>query len=1064
MVAWIIEACVRNRVLIILLWLLVAAVGIHHGYNLPVDAIPDLSDVQVIIATDFPEQAPQVVEDQVTYPLTTAMLAVPKAKVVRGYSLFALSLVYVIFEDGTDMYWARSRVLEYLNYVRGSLPAGVNPTLGPDATGVGWVYMYTLEDPTGKHDLAQLRSIQDWFLRYQLRTVKGVAEVASLGGFVKQYQVRVDPNKLAAYNLPLAKIKEAIQKSNQDTGGRLIEMAETEYMVRGLGYIKGIPDVENIVVGTDGSGTPILVKNVAQVGLGPELRRGVSDANGQGDVAAGIVVMRFGENAKAVIERVKAKLEEIKPGLPPGVRIVTAYDRSALIRRAIDTLKEAITEEVIIVGLICILFLLHLRSALVALISLPLGVLISFILQYQFNITANILSLAGIAIAIGDMVDASMVMVEDAHKHLEHAPPGTDPLPIVLNAAKEVGPSLFFALLVLTVSFLPIFALEGESGRMFKPLAFTKTFAMGGASLLAITLVPILMVFFIRGRIIPESKNPLSRFTMALYRPALRAVLRFPKTAILIAVLMMAATIYPFTRLGSEFMPALDEGDLLYMPTTMPGLSVTKARELLQQTDRIIATFPEVEYVLGKAGRAETATDPAPLNMIETTIRLKPREQWRRVDTWYSSWAPDWLKEVFRYFYPDRITTEALIKELDAAVKFPGVANSWIGPIKTRIDMLSTGIKTPVGLKFLGDDLNVLNRLAEEVEPILKSIPGTASVYSERTTGGYYLDFDINRAEAARYGLNVMDIQDVILTALGGQNLTQTVEGLERYPVNMRYLPDYRENLTALNRILIPTMNGAQIPMAQVAKIRIHQGPDMIKSEGARRTSWVYVDIRDIDVGTYIKKAKEAVATHMKLPPGYTLVWSGQFEYMERAREKLQIIIPITAVLVILLIYLSTLSMAKVSIILLAVPFSLIGAVWLIWFLGYNFSIGVIVGIIALAGLDAETGAIMLLYLDLVHDERKEQGRLRTYADLQSSVMDGAVLRLRPKLMTVLANIFGLMPVMWATGTGAEVAKRIAAPLFGGVTTSFLLELLIYPAVYLLWKWHFEVKPQASKE
>ena len=1035
MVAWIIEACVRNRVLIILLWLVVAVIGIHHMYLLPVDAIPDLSDVQVIISTDFPEQAPQVVEDQVTYPLTTAMLAVPKAKVVRGYSLFALSLVYVIFEDGTDIYWARSRVLEYLNYVRGTLPANVNPQLGPDATGVGWVFMYTLEDPTCKHDLAQLRSIQDWFIRYRLRTVQGVAEVASLGGFVKQYQVQVDHNKLAAYNIPLAKVKEAIQKSNQDTGGRLIEMAETEYMVRGLGYIKGIPDVENIVVGTDGAGTPILVKTVAQVRLGPELRRGVSDVNGQGEAASGIVIMRHGENAKAVIERVKEKLEEIKKGLPPGVRIVTAYDRSDLIHRAIDTLKEAIFEEVAIVALICVLFLLHLRSALVAIISLPMGVLISFILQYQFNITANIISLAGIAIAIGDMVDAAMVMVEDAHKHLEHAPPGTDPMPIILNAAKEVGPSLFFALLVLTVSFLPIFALEGETGRLFKPLAFTKTFAMGGASLLAITLIPILMVLFIRGRIIPEARNPIARFFMAVYHPVLKVVLNFPKTAILIAVLLMLITIYPFAKLGSEFMPALDEGDLLYMPTTMPGLSITKARELLQQTDRIISSFPEVEYVLGKAGRAETATDPAPLNMIETTIKLKPREKWR----------PGY-------------DMERIIKELDAAVKFPGVANSWIGPIKTRIDMLSTGIKTPVGLKFLGDDLNVLNRLAEEVEPILKAVPGTASVYSERTTGGYYLDFEIDRAAAARYGLNVQDIQDVILSALGGQTLTQTVEGLERYPVNMRYLQDYRENLTALNRVLIPSMNGAQIPMAQVAKIRIHQGPDMIKSEGARRTSWVYVDIRDIDVGTYVKKAKEAVATHLKLPSGYSLVWSGQFEYMERAREKLQIVIPITLVLVILLIYLSTLNMTKVAIILLAVPFSLIGAIWIVWYLDYNFSVGVIVGIIALLGLDAETGAIMLLYLDLVHDERKEQGRLRTYEDLKESVMDGAVLRLRPKLMTVLANIIGLLPVMWATGTGAEVAKRIAAPLFGGVTTSFLMELLIYPAVYLLWKWHSEVK------
>jgi Cu(I)/Ag(I) efflux system membrane protein CusA/SilA len=1037
MISWFIEACVRNRVLVLILWLLITAWGIHAAYNLPVDAIPDLSDVQVIISTDFPEQAPQVVEDQVTYPLTTALLAVPHAKVVRGYSLFALSLVYVIFEDGTDIYWARSRVLEILNYVRGSLPPGVNPSLGPDATGVGWVYQYVLEDPTGKYDLAQLRSIQDWYLRYQLRTVPGVAEVASLGGFVKQYQIKVDPNKLAAYNLPLAKIKEAVSKSNQDVGGRVIEMAETEYMVRGLGYLKGVKDIENIVVGADGQGTPILIKNVAQVVVGPELRRGVADGNGQGEVVAGIIVMRFGENAQAVIDRVKAKLEELKAGLPPGVRIVTAYDRSALIQRAIATLKRVITEEIVIVALVCLVFLLHLRSAIVAIISLPLGVLVSLILQYQFHINANILSLAGIAIAIGAMVDASVVMVENAHKHIEHAPEGADRGPLILEAAKEVGPSLFFALLVLTVSFLPIFALEGETGRLFRPLAFTKTFAMGGAAILAVTLIPILMLYFIRGRIIPDERNPVARATMVVYQPVLRVILRFPKTAILLAFIVMAITIYPFAKLGSEFMPALDEGDLLYMPTTMPGLSITKAQELLQQTDRIIRTFPEVEYVLGKAGRAETATDPAPLNMIETTIRLKPRSQWRK-----------------------GYDMERLIRELDAAVKFPGVANSWIGPIKTRIDMLSTGIKTPVGLKFLGDDLTVLNRLAEEAEAILKAVPGTASVYSERTTGGYYLDFDIDRQEAARYGLTVGEIQDVILMALGGVNLTQTVEGLERYPVNLRYFQDYRENLTALNRILIPTMSGAQVPMAQVAKIRIHQGPDMIKSEGARRTSWVYIDIRDIDVGTYVKKAKEAIATHLKLPAGYSMVWSGQFEYMERARARLQLVIPITIVLVVLLIYLSTASLAEVGIILLAVPFSLIGAIWLIYFLDYNLSVGVIVGIIALAGLDAETGAIMLLYLDIVHKDRLREGRLQTYEDLKESVMDGAVLRLRPKLMTVLANIFGLLPVMWATGTGAEVAKRIAAPLFGGVTTSFLLELLIYPAIYLLWKWHAEVKHQ----
>ena len=1040
MISWFIEACVRNRVLVLILWLLITAWGIHAAYNLPVDAIPDLSDVQVIISTDFPEQAPQVVEDQVTYPLTTALLAVPHAKVVRGYSLFALSLVYVIFEDGTDIYWARSRVLEILNYVRGSLPPGVNPSLGPDATVVCWVYQYVLEDPTGKYDLAQLRSIQDWYLRYQLRTVPGVAEVASLGGFVKQYQIKVDPNKLAAYNLPLAKIKEAVSKSNQDVGGRVIEMAETEYMVRGLGYLKGVKDIENIVVGADGQGTPILIKNVAQVVVGPELRRGVADGNGQGEVVAGIIVMRFGENAQAVIDRVKAKLEELKAGLPPGVRIVTAYDRSALIQRAIATLKRVITEEIVIVALVCLVFLLHLRSAIVAIISLPLGVLVSLILQYQFHINANILSLAGIAIAIGAMVDASVVMVENAHKHIEHAPEGADRGPLILEAAKEVGPSLFFALLVLTVSFLPIFALEGETGRLFRPLAFTKTFAMGGAAILAVTLIPILMLYFIRGRIIPDERNPVARATMVVYQPVLRVILRFPKTAILLAFIVMAITIYPFAKLGSEFMPALDEGDLLYMPTTMPGLSITKAQELLQQTDRIIRTFPEVEYVLGKAGRAETATDPAPLNMIETTIRLKPRSQWRK-----------------------GYDMERLIRELDAAVKFPGVANYWIGPIKTRIDMLSTGIKTPVGLKFLGDDLTVLNRLAEEAEAILKAVPGTASVYSERTTGGYYLDFDIDRQEAARYGLTVGEIQDVILMALGGLNLTQTVEGLERYPVNLRYFQDYRENLAALNRILVPTPGGAQVPMAQLAKIRIHQGPDMIKSEGSRRTSWVYVDIRDIDVGTYIKKAKEAMAAHLKLPTGYSLVWSGQFEYMERARERLQIIIPITLTLVFLLIYLNTRSLTKVAIIMLAVPFSLIGAVWLLYLLNYNLSVGVVVGFLALAGLDAETGILMLLYLDLAHDQRKAQGRLNTRQDLDDAIMHGAVMRVRPKHMTILSNLLGLLPVMWATGTGAEVAKRIAAPMVGGVATSYLLELLIYPAIYFLWKWHGEVKHQQGK-
>ncbi len=1035
MIARIIEACVRNRLLVVLVVVLVTAWGLYASYNLPVDAIPDLSDVQVIISTDFSEQAPQVVEDQVTYPLTTAMLAVPRAKVVRGFSQFGLSLVYVIFEDGTDIYWARSRVLEYLNYVRGRLPAGVNPTLGPDATGVGWIFEYVLEDPTGHYDLAQLRSIQDWYLRYQLQTVPGVAEVASVGGFVKQYQIKVDPNRLAAYGLPLAKLKQAVQMSNQDVGGRVIEMAETEYMVRGLGYLKGVKDVENIVVGTDGQGTPILIKNVAQVTLGPELRRGLVEANGQGEVVGGIVVARYGANARAVIEGVKKKLAELKPGLPPGVRIVTAYDRADLITRAVDNLKEKLVEEIVVVALVCAVFLLHLRSSLVAIISLPLGILISIIIMYQMDISANIMSLGGIALAIGVMVDAAVIMIENAHKHIEHAPPEAPRGPLILEAAKEVGPSLFFSLLVITVSFLPVFALQAETGRLFKPLAYTKTFAMAAASVLAITIVPVMMLAFLTGKIPKEARNPLNRWAMRLYHPVLEAVLRFPKSAIVVAVLLVAVTIYPFTKLGSEFMPPLDEGDLLYMPTTTPGLSITTAKDILEQTDRIIRTFPEVEYVFGKAGRAATATDPAPLNMIETTIRLKDRKYWR----------PGY-------------DTDRLIKEMDAAIKFPGLANSWGYPIKIRIDMLSTGIKTPVGIKFLGPDLNVLNRLAEETEVILKNVPGTASAFAERTVGGFYLDFDIDRQEAARYGLTVGEIQDVILMALGGMNLTQTVEGLERYPVNLRYFQDYRENLTALNRILIPTMSGAQIPMAQVAKIRIHQGPDMVKSEGARPTATIFVDIRDIDVGTYIKKAKEALAARLKIPPGYTMIWSGQFEYMERARERLIVIIPITLVLVFILIYLNTGSLMKVAIVMLAVPFSLVGAVWLIYLLGYHLSVAVIVGLIALAGLDAETGVVMLLYLDISYHRHEREGRLNTLKDLDDAVMEGAVQRLRPKLMTVMAILMGLLPLMWGSGTGSEAMKRIAAPMVGGVVTSFLLELLIYPAIYFLWKWHAEVK------
>jgi len=1035
MIARLIDYVVHNRFLVVLISVIITLFALYASYNLPVDAIPDLSDVQVIVYTQFPEQAPEIVEDQVTYPLATAMLAVPRAKVVRGLSQFGVSFVYIIFEDGTDIYWARSRVLEYLNYVAGKLPPGVTPSLGPDATGVGWVYEYVVEDPTGKHDLAQLRSIQDWYIRYQLQKVPGVSEVASVGGFVKQYQVVVNPNTLASYGIPLSKVRQAIQMSNQDTGGRVVEHAETEYMVRGLGYIKGIQDVENIVVGADKNGVPVLIKDVALVRLGPELRRGLTEANGEGEVVGGIVVARFGENARAVIDGVKEKLEELKTGLPPGVRLVTAYDRSALISREVANLKQKLLEEIVVVALVCIIFLMHFRSALVAIVTLPLGVLISLAIMYQAGISANIMSLGGIALAIGVMVDAAVIMIENAHKHIEHAPPDAPRSPLILEAAKEVGPSLFFSLLVITVSFLPIFALTGESGRLFKPLAYTKTFAMAASSVLAVTLVPIMMTTFLRGRIPAESRNPLNRLTMSLYHPALKAVLRIPVIAIILAVALVALTLYPFSKLGSEFMPTLNEGDLLYMPTTMPGLSITEAKNLLQQTDRIIRKFPEVEYVFGKAGRAETATDPAPLSMIETVIRLKDSEHWR-----------------------SGLTMEDLILEMDQALKFPGLANSFGYPIRIRIDMLSTGIKTPVGFKIMGPDLEVLNRLAGDAEAIFKSLPETASAFAERVTGGYYLDFAINRREAARYGLTVGDVQDVIATALGGMNLTQTVEGLERYPVNLRYFENYRENLPALRRILIPTMSGSQVPMEQVADIKVHQGADMIRSENARRSAWLYVDIRGIDVGSYIVKAKKAISARLKLPPGYNYLWSGQFEYMEQARQRLQVIIPITLAVIFFILYVNTASIAKVFIVLLAVPFSLVGAIWLLYLLGFHLSLAVVVGLIALAGLDAETGVVMLLYLDIAYHRHQVEGRLNSYRDLEDAVMEGAVQRLRPKLMTVLAILMGLLPLMYGHGAGSEAMKRIAAPMVGGVVTSFFLELFIYPSIYVLWKWHTDLR------
>jgi Cu(I)/Ag(I) efflux system membrane protein CusA/SilA len=1020
----IIEGSIKNKFLVVLAMFFLGAWGIWAMTRIPLDAIPDLSDVQVIVFTEYSGQGPRIVEEQVTYPLTTAMLAVPKAKVVRGYSFFGLSFVYIIFEDGTDIYWARSRVLEYLNYVSKRLPAGVTPTLGPDATGVGWVYEYVLVDRTGKHDLSQLRSIQDWFLRYELTAVDGVSEVASIGGFVKQYQVVVHPDKLAAYGIPIQKVRTAVQRSNNDVGGRLVEMAETEFMVRGLGYIKSLEDLRDIPLASD-RGTPVFLRDVADVRLGPELRRGIADLNGEGDVAGGVVVMRFGENALQTIDNVKKKLESLKAGLPEGVEIVPTYDRSGLIERAIATLKEKLLEESAVVAIVCILFLLHFRSAFVAILTLPLAVLISFIVMYYQGLNANIMSLGGIAIAIGAMVDAAIIMIENMHKHMEHDGGKREHWDLVLTASKEVGPTLFYSLLVITVSFLPVFTLEAQEGRLFKPLAFTKTYSMAAAALLSVTIVPIWMGYFIRGRILPEERNPINRFLIRFYHPVLDIALKYKKTVLVGALLVILSLAWPVLKIGSEFMPPLYEGDLLYMPTTFPGISVTKAKELLQQTDRIIRTFPEVDQVFGKIGRAETATDPAPLTMIETTITLKPEEQWR-----------------------PGMTHEKLVEQLDAAIQFPGLTNAWTMPIKTRIDMLATGIKTPVGIKIMGDDLDTLVRLGEQIEGAVSRVPGTLSVFAERTTGGNYFDYDIRRKDAARYGLTVSDVQDVIMSALGGMNVTQTVEGLERYPVNVRYPEELRDNVESMKRVLVPTPGGAQVPLGQLADISIHKGPASIKSENSRRTVWVYVDLRGVDVGTYVRNAQEAVRNSIRLPAGYNIVWSGQFEYMERAKKRLLVVIPLTLFIVFLIIYLNTKSLAKTAIVLLAVPFSLVGAFWLVYLLGYNLSVAVWVGIIALAGLDAETGVVMLLYLDVAYNGMKRKGLMNTMGDLKESIVDGAVKRIRPKIMTASVIIAGLLPIMWSTGTGSDVMKRIAAPMVGGVVTSVLLELLVYPVIY----------------
>jgi copper/silver efflux system protein len=1051
----IIEWSSQNKFMVVLATGFLVIGGFYSLRTIPIDAIPDLSDVQVIVFTEYPGQAPQVVEDQVTYPLTTRMLSVPGAKVVRGYSFFGYSFVYIIFQDGTDLYWARSRVLEYLNYVGGQLPQGVTPVLGPDATGVGWVYEYALT--SDRHTLQELRAIQDWYLRYELTALEGVSEVASLGGFVKQYQVVVDPNRLLAYNLPISDLIMAIQRANLDVGGGAIEMAETEFVVRSRGYIRSVEDLEEIVIMATPEGTPILVRDLAEVRLGPEMRRGVAELDGEGEVAGGIVVMRYGENARAVIERVVGKLEDLKRGLPEGVEIVTTYDRSGLIDRAVDNLKHKLLEESLVVALVIVLFLFHLPSAAVVILALPVAILMAFIIMHAQGLNANIMSLGGIAIAIGTMVDSAIIMVENAHKHLERGE-GKPRSRIIIEAAKEVGPTIFFALLVITVSFAPVFTLQEQAGRLFKPLAFTKTYAMGAAALLSVTLVPVLMVWFIRGRVRAEHHNPLNRLLIRIYHPAVDLVLRWRKATLLVALLLIVSIAWPISRMGSEFMPPLYEGDLLYMPTTLPGISVTKARELLQQTDRIIASFPEVERVFGKIGRADTATDPAPMMMVETTITLKPEDQWRRVEVhrFYSGW-PGWsevVKKPLRRLWPEvrPLSVEQLIDELNSAVHFPGLTNAWTMPIRTRIDMLSTGIRTPVGIKVMGDDLAILARLGEEIESVVRPLPGTLSAIAERTVGGYFIDFDIDRRAAARYGINVGDIQDVIQSAIGGMNITETVEGLERYPVNVRYDRDFRGDLEALKRVLVPAPGRRHIPLGQLAEIRVSNDPDSIKSENARRTAWVDVDIKGIDVGTYVENARRAVAEHVTLPTGYSLVWSGQYEYIQATRARLLVIIPLTVLIIFVLIYLSTRSAVKTGIVFLAVPFSLVGAFWLLYLLDYNLSIGVWVGLIALAGLDAETGVVMLLYLDLAYKKWSEKGRMLTRGDLAQAVHHGAVQRIRPKLMTVITIIAGLLPIMWSTGAGSDVMKRIAAPMVGGAVTSLLMELLVYPVIFYMWR------------
>ena len=1031
MIAGLIRWSAKNVFLVLLATVFVIGAGVLSVKRLPLDALPDLSDVQVILYTEYPGQAPQVVEDQVTYPLTTAMLSVPQSKLVRGFSFFGVSFVYIIFEDGTDIYWARSRVLEYLNFAAKRLPPGVTPSLGPDATGVGWVYQYVVQ--AKDRTLAELRTIQDWYLRYQLAKAEGVAEVASMGGFVQQYQVVVDPQRLQAYNIPLAKVTEAIRKSNIDVGGRVVEMAETEFVVRGRGYLKGVPDIEQIVLKVQ-AGTPVLLRDVARVELGPDERRGLGELNGEGEAVSGIVVQRFGQNALAVIESVKDKIAEVSSGLPEGVSIEAVYDRSDLILRAVETLKYTLIEESIIVAVVCVVFLLHVRSALVAIIMLPVGVLIAVIVMDWMGMTSNIMSLGGIAIAVGAMVDAAIVMIENAHKHLERMKPGDSRAQALIDAAIEVGPSLFFGLLIITVSFLPVFTLEAQEGRLFKPLAFTKTFAMAGAAFLSVTLVPVLMMLFIRGKILPERKNPINRFLIWIYRPAISGVLKAKILTIVVALVALVASVWPLTKIGSEFMPSLNEGTILYMPTTLPGLSITKAAELLQVQDRIIKSFPEVQSVFGKAGRASTATDPAPTEMFETIINLKPESEWR-----------------------PGMTTEKLIAEMDKALQMPGVSNAWTMPLRARIDMLSTGIRTPIGIKVFGKDLDEMEKLARQIEAVVKAVPGTTSAYAERIGGGYYLDIQPDRAQLARYGLTIDDLNEVILTALGGESVTTTVEGRERFSVNVRYPREFRSDPQAIaTRVLVNTMDGTSIPLGQLAKVRLTKGPAGIRTENALLSAYIYVDIRDRDIGGYVAEARKAVQDNVAMPPGYFVTWSGQFEYMERAIEKLKIVVPLTILIIFLLLYLNFKRVTETLIVMLSLPFALVGGLWLQWYLGFNMSVAVAVGYIALAGVAAETGVGMLIYLDHalkdLKAKREAEGKEFTRADLYEAIMEGAVERVRPKMMTVVAIMAGLLPIMWSTGTGSEVMRRIAMPMVGGMVSSTILTLIVIPAIYALIK------------